>query len=145
MAKIFADVYVGRKNIVLGITLFLVLGVGMGIPLTINFFGGSILTLEQYQAWKVVHGYGIFLAFINYFFGLIIDRLDLTRQQKEISSWSFFIAGLLGGVARMILVLMSALSDFGIYVSLGETAMITLGTIVFLLGQMRGRPRHLAA
>jgi hypothetical protein len=65
--------------------------------------------------------------------------LDLTRQQKEISSWSILVAGLFGGVARMILVLLSALSYWGVYASLGETVFISLGTIVFLRGQMRGK------
>ncbi len=32
---------IGRKNVVFGIGLFLLLGVAVGIPLTINFFGGS--------------------------------------------------------------------------------------------------------
>lgn len=142
MDTIFAGADVGRKNMVLGIALFLILGVVVGIPLTINFFGGSVLTTDQYQTWKVVHGYGVFLGFINYFVGLSIDRLALSRQQKEISSWSFLIAGLVGGVARMILVLLSALSDFGIYASLGETAFIVLGTVVFLVGQIRGQHSH---
>jgi hypothetical protein len=138
MDKLFADAAVGRKNMVFGMALFLILGVLVGIPLTMNFFGGSILTSEQYQTWKVVHGYGVFLGFINYFFGLVIDRLGLTRQQKEISSWSILIAGLFGGVTRMILVFFSALSDLGIYASLGETAFMILGTVVFLRGQLRG-------
>ena len=145
MNQIFADIHVGRKNIIFGIALFLIHGVLMGIPLTINFFGGSVLTLDEYQTWKVVHGYGIFLGFINYFFGLIIDRLNLTHQQKEIASWSILAAGLFGGVVRMILALLSALEDFGLYASLGEAAFITLGTIVFLFGQIRGRQNRLAA
>ena len=91
----------------------------VGIPLTIDFFGGSLFTSDQYLAWKVVHGYGIFLAFSNYFFGMCIDRLNLTRGQKEISSWSFLMAGFIGGVGRMVLVLLSALSEFGVYFSLG--------------------------
>ena len=142
MYRIFTDVQVGRKNITLGIALFLIFGVMMGIPLTINFFGGSVLTSDEYQAWKVVHGYGIFLAFINYFFGLTIDRLDLTRQQKEVSSWSFLIAGLFGAVTRLILLLLSALSAFGLYASLGEVTFMSLGTIVFVLGQLRGWHTH---
>ncbi|MBI3943668.1 MAG: hypothetical protein HY326_11700, partial [Chloroflexi bacterium] len=139
MESIFAGAAVGRKNVVLGIALFLVLGVGFGIPLTVDFFGGSLLTSDQYQTWKVVHGYGVFLGFINYFFGLMIDRLNLTRQQKEISSWSFVIAGLFGGGMRMTLALLSALTDFGIYASLGEVVFITIGTMVFLFGQMKGK------
>jgi hypothetical protein len=115
----------------------------VGIPLTINFLGGSVLTSEQYQAWKVVHGYGVFLAFINYFFGLLIDRVDLTRQQKEVASWSFLIAGLFGAITRMILLLLSALGTFGLYASLGETIFISLGTIVFVFGQLRGQRNHL--
>jgi hypothetical protein len=128
---------------VFGITLFLILGVAVGIPLTVNFFGGSILTSDQYQIWKVVHGYGVFLSFINYFFGLLIDRLELTKQQKEISSWSFLVAGLIGGVGRMILVLMSSLDVFGIYASLGETVFFIIGTIIFVRGQMKEKAGNL--
>jgi len=138
MSKILADARVGKKNIIFGIALFLFLGVFVGIPLTIDFFGGSILTSDQYRTWKVIHGYGIFLGFINYFFGLTIDRVDLPRSQKELSSWSMMVAGLFGGVARMTLALFAALDDFGIYASLGEVAFITIGTVVFLRGQMRG-------
>ena len=139
MNKIFADIDVGKKNIAFGITLFVLLGVIVGVPLTINFFGGSILTTSQYQTWKVVHGYGVFLSFINYFFGLLIDRLELTKQQKEVSSWSFLVAGLIGGVTRMILVLASGLDEFGVYASLGETVFFVLGTIIFVRGQIRGK------
>ena len=136
---VFGTADVGRKNIVFGIALFLLLGVVVGIPLTMNLFGGSILTDSQYQIWKVVHGYGVFLGFIDYFFGLSIDRWNLTRRQKELSSWSLIIAGLFGGVTRMALVLVSALSAFGLYASLGETVFITLGTVIFVLGQFRTR------
>lgn len=139
MNRIFADTDVGRKNVLFGITLFVILGLVIGIPLTINFFGGSVLTNAQYQTWKVVHGYGVFLGFINYFFGLLIDRLDLTRRQKETASWSILMAGFIGGLVRMILVLMSALGDYGIYASLGESIFITLGTIIFLQGQIKVR------
>lgn len=149
MAGIFATAQVGRKNITFGIALFAVFGVLIGIPLTINLFGGSVLTPDQYQAWKVVHGYGIFLGFINYFFGLSIDRWPLTGRQKQLSSWSFLLAGLFGAVARMILVLLSAPSALGRLASLGETVFITVGTIVFVLGQMRddapSQARHTTA
>jgi hypothetical protein len=134
---------VGRKNIVFGILLFLILGVLAGIPLTIDLFGGSILSVDQYQTWKVVHGYGVFLSFINYFFGLLVDRLELTRQQKEFASWSFLIAGLIGGLTRMILVLASVLNEFGIYASLGESICFVVGTIIFLRGQMKEKTRSL--
>lgn len=140
MNWVFADAEVGRKNIGFGIALFLLLGVLVGIPLTIDMFGGSLLTSDQYQAWKVAHGYGVFLAFINYFFGMCIDRWNLPRGQKEIASWSFLTAGLLGGLGRMVLVLLSSLSTFGLYVSLCETALFVLGTLVLVRGQMKGRP-----
>ncbi len=103
--------------------------------MTVNLFGGSLLTQEQYQVWKVVHGYGVFLGFINYFFGLSIDRLRLTDGQKELSSWAFLMAALFGGAFRMILAILGALSTFGLFASLGETIFISLGTLIFLLGQ----------
>jgi len=143
MNKLFADADVGRKNMAFAIILFLFLGVVVGIPLTIDLFGGSLLTGDQYQTWKVVHGYGVFLAFINYFLGLSIDRLGMPRQQKEIASWSFLAAGLVGGVARMILVLISALDVFGRYASLGETGLFVLGTIIIVRGQMKREPGNL--
>lgn len=137
MKTLFAKTDVGRKNIMFGMALFLILGVVVGIPLTIDLFGGSILSSDQYQTWKVVHGYGVFLSFINYFFGLLIDRLELTKRQKEISSWSFLVAGLMGGATRMILALASALSEFGIYASFGESVCFALGTLIFVHGQMK--------
>src|SRR5512139_975072 len=139
MNKILAAADVGKKNVVFGIVLFLILGVVVGIPLTIDFLGGSILASGQYQTWKVVHGYGVFLAFINYFLGLTIDRWEMPKQHKEIVSWSFLMAGLIGGVGRMILVLTSSLNVWGMYASLGETVCFILGTVVFVRGQIRAR------
>jgi hypothetical protein len=138
---ILAGTDVGRKNIVFGLALFLALGVVAGVPLTVDLFGGSMLTGEQYQIWKVVHGYGVFLALINGFFGLAIDRLGLSRRQQEVASWSILAAGLFGGVGRGILALLSALAQFGLVASLGEVALITLGTGIFVAGQMRAWQR----
>ena len=143
MKTLFANADVGRKNILFGIALFLILGVLVGIPLTIDLFGGSVLGSDRYQTWKVVHGYGVFLAFINYFLGLGIDRLQMPKQQKEIVSWSFLAAGLIGGVIRMILVLMSSLNVFGVYASLAETVCFIVGTIILVRGQMQEEPGNL--
>ncbi len=143
MNKIFAGADVGKKNVVFGIALFLILGVVVGIPLTIDFFGGSVLASDQYQTWKVVHGYGVFLSFINYFLGLTIDRLEMPKRHKEIVSWSFLMAGLIGGIGRMILVLTLSFNALGIYASLGEAVGFILGTVVFVNGQMRARPSDL--
>jgi hypothetical protein len=142
MSGIWAGTDVGRKNIVLGIALFLVLGVVVGVPLTVDLFGGSMLTDTQYQTWKVVHGYAVFLATLNGYFGLAIDRLDLSRRQKEVASWSILAAALFGGVGRSILALLSALERFGLVASLGEVACITLGTGIFLVGEMGHRRKH---
>ena len=137
MNTIFANVDVGRKNIWFAIMLFLLLGVAVGTPLTFDLFGASLLTSEQYQIWKVVHAYGVFLSFINYFAGLFVDRLNVTRNQKEITSWAFFLAGFIGGFGRMLLVLLSALSGFALYVSLLETVLFVLGTFMILRGQLQ--------
>jgi hypothetical protein len=134
MNRVFADADVGRKNIGFGMALFLILGVVVGIPLTVNFFGGSMLTSAQYQTWKVIHGYGVFLAFVNFFFGYGIDRLNLTRRQKEISSWSFVVAGLFGGIGRSVVSLVPVLGGYGLYMSLVETVGFVVGTFVFVLG-----------
>jgi hypothetical protein len=141
MNRIFAGVDVGKKNIGFGIVLFLILGVVVGIPLTVGLMGGSMLTGAQYQAWKVLHAYGVFLAFVNFFFGYSIDRLSLTRQQKEIASWSFLVAGLFGGFGRPIVLLSPGLAGFGFYVaSFIETVGFAIGTLVFVLGQVKERP-----
>ena len=148
MISIFGDADVGRKNVAFGIGLFLMLGVVVGAPLTIDFLGGSLLTRDQYQTWKVVHGYGVFLSFVNLFLGLCIDRLNLTSGQKEITSWSFLLAGLVGGGCRMLLVLFSALGEYGQYASLAETALFVLGSFVLVRGQSQAlseRSRGLTA
>src|SRR4030043_236594 len=107
MNRIFAGVEIGRKNIIFGVVLFLVLGVVVGIPLTLGLFGGSMLTESQYQTWKVLHAYGVFTSFVNIFFGYCIDRQNLTRQYREIASWSFLAAGIVGGMGRPVLYLLS--------------------------------------
>jgi hypothetical protein len=138
MNRIFAGVDVGRKNIVFGMVLFLVLGVVVGTPLTVDLFGGSMLTESQYQTWKVLHAYGVFLAFVNFFFGYLIDRLSISEQQKEIASWSFVVAGLVGGIGRPVLFLLSSPGGIASYaVSLVETVGFVLGTLVFVRGQMK--------
>jgi hypothetical protein len=143
MNKIFSDAKVGRKNIGFGIALFLIMGVLVGIPLTIDMFGGSLLTSDQYQTWKVVHGYSVFLSFINFFFGLCIDRFSLTERQKEIASWSFLLAGLVGGLGRMTLVLLSALGAYGRIASLVESALFVIAMLIFISGQLKARPASL--
>ena len=141
MNKIFAGADVGRKNILFGMALFLILGVLIGIPLSLDLFGGSMLTAAQYQTWKVLHGYGVFLAFVNFFFGYCIDRLNLTKRQKEIASWSFVIAALSGGIGRSVLFLLSSLGGFGSYTaSLVETVGFVIGTFIFVRGLVKERP-----
>ena len=141
MNKIFAGVNVGRKNILFGIALFLILGVVIGAPLTVDLFGGSLFTESQYQTMKVLHAYGVFLAFVNFFFGFLIDRLGISEQQKEIASWSFVVAGLVGGIGRPVLYLLSALGGWGSYsISLIETGGFVLGTFLFLRGRVKENP-----
>jgi len=137
MDKLYGSADVGKKNILLGIVLFAVMGVLMGIPLTINFFGGSALTADQYLVWKVVHGYAVFLGFINYFYGLLIDRVNLSNGQRKLSSWCFVLAGIVGGFGRMALVMAGALEQFGVFASLGEVVFFVVGTAVFVAGQIR--------
>jgi membrane protease YdiL (CAAX protease family) len=141
MNKFFAGIDVGRKNIVFCVVLFLVLGVLVGIPLTVDLFGGTMLTDSQYQTWKVLHAYGVFTAFVNFFFGYCIDRQKLTRQQKEIASWSFLVAGIVGGIGRPILFLLSVPGSTGSYaIDLIETVGFVIGTFIFLYGQIKERP-----
>ena len=141
MNKIFAGVDAGRKNIGFGLVLFLILGVLGGIPLTVDLMGGSLLSASQYQALKVLHAYGVFLAFVNFFFGYCVDRLNLTRPQKELSSWLFVIAGLFGGIGRSILFLAPLPGvAAGYIISFIETAGFAIGTFIFLRGQLQQRP-----
>lgn len=143
MNRIFAGTDIGRKNIIFGVALFLILGLVAGIPLTVDFMGGSLLSAAQYQSWKVIHGYGVFLAFVNFFFGYSIDRLNLIRGQKEIASWSFVVAGLFGGIGRSVLLLFSIQGAAGGYIaSLIETLGFVLGTVLFVRGQIMERTAH---
>ena len=140
MSRFFEDAVIGRKNIVTGVVLFLIMGVIVGIPLTVNFMGGSMLTGAQYQSWKVIHGYSVFLAFINLFLGLGIDRFNMAVRQKEIVSWTFLIAGVVGGLGRMTLDLLAWMESFGRFASLIETALFVVGTIVLTAGLTRPKP-----
>ena len=141
MNKILAGVEIGRKNILFGVVLFLVLGVVVGVPLTVGLFGGSMLTESQYQTWKVLHAYGVFTAFVNIFFGYCIDRQNLSRQQKEIASWSFLVAGIFGGFGRPVLFLLSIDGGVPVYlIDLIETAGFVIRSFIFLLGLLKERP-----
>lgn len=137
MNHIFAGVEVGKKNIVFSILLFLLLGVIIGTPLTVDLFGGSLLTADQYQSWKVLHAYGVFLAFVNFFFGFLIDRVSLPRPQKEIASWSFVVAGIVSGIGRPVLLLLSAPTGWAGYsISLIETLGFIIATLLFIRGRI---------
>ena len=140
MKNFFAGIDVGRKNIVFGVVLFLVLGVVVGVPLTVNLFGGSMLAESQYQPWKVLHAYGVFTAFVNFFFGFLVDGMNLDRRQRKIASWSFLIAGLVGGIGRPVLFLLSVPGAVGSYaISLIETVGFVVGTFIFVRSRMQER------
>ena len=140
MTKLFAGVDVGRKNIVAGVALFLVLGFMVGVPLTVDLFGGSLLTGGQYQTWKVLHAYGVFTAFVNFFFGFLVDRMSQGRRHLEIASWSFLIAGLIGGLGRPALLLLSVQGPLASYaISLIETVGFVAGTFLFVGGRLKER------
>jgi hypothetical protein len=141
MNKIFAGIDIGKKNIIFGVVLFLVLGVVVGVPLTVGLFGGSMLTDSQYQTWKVLHAYGVFTAFVNIFFGFLVDRMSLGRRQLEIASWSFLVAGLVGGIGRPVLFLLSVPGSIGSYtIDLIETVGFVVGTYIFVRSRMQVRP-----
>jgi hypothetical protein len=135
--NLFGSAVIGKRNIVFGIVQFVVLGVIVGVPLTIDLFGGSLLTGDQYQSWKVVHGYSVFLALINYFVGVTVDRLNLTRRAMELCSWSFLGAGAVGGLGRMALLLTGVSRALWLGVSLVETVLVVAGVLAFVKGQLR--------
>ena len=140
MNNIFAHLDVGRKNVIVGVFLFLVLGVAVGIPLTVDLFGGSMLTESQYQTWKVLHAYGVFTAFVNFFFGFLVDQMRLDRRQLEIASWSFVVAGLVGGAGRPVLFLLSVPGPIGSYaISFIETMGFVVGIFIFVHSRMQER------
>lgn len=137
MNTLRSEMQAGRKNILFGAFLFLLFAIGMGIPLTINLFGGSALTAEQYELWKVVHGYGLFLGVINVFLGTSINNLRLSSGQKELLSWSFIIAALFGAIVRLALVLLAAYEAWHLLPSLGEAVFFTIGLMLFVYGWLR--------
>lgn len=138
MNRLFTGVDAGRKNIVGSVVLFLLLGVVAGVPLTVDLFGGSMLTESQYQTWKVLHAYGVFTAFVNFFFGFLVDRMSTGRRELEIASWSFLIAGLVGGIGRPVLFLLAVPGlTAGYAVSLIETVGFVVGTYLFVRSRMQ--------
>jgi hypothetical protein len=99
-----------------------------------------MLTESQYQTWKVLHAYGVFTAFVNFFFGFLVDRMSLGRRQLEIASWSFLVAGLVGGLGRPVLFLLSFPGSIGSYtIDLIETVGFVVGTFIFVRSRMRER------
>lgn len=140
MNKIYAGTNVGRKNIIMGLLLFLVLGVVIGIPLTIDMLGGSLMSTEQYQAWKILHAYGVFLAFANFFFGYCIDQLNASHRMQQIASWALVVAGLAGGFGRSVLLLLSATGGAWSYAaSFIETLGFVIATLIFIRGLLMGQ------
>lgn len=137
MNNLFSDTLIGKRNIIFGVFLFLLFAFGIGVPLTLNFFGISVLSAEQYELWKVVHGYGIFLAVINCLLGASVDDLRISDGQKKALSWSFIIAGLFGAVVRMSLVLLAAYEDWHLLASLGEVVFFSVGLAIFIYGWAR--------
>jgi hypothetical protein len=138
MNKIFAGIDAGRKNIIFGFVLFLILGGVAGTPLTIDLFGGSMMSESQYQTWKVLHAYGVFAAFVNFFFGFLVDRMSLGKRQLEIASWSFLMAGLVGSIGRPVLFLLSVQGVWAGYViDLIETLGFVLGTFIFVRDRLQ--------
>lgn len=137
MNTLRSEMRVGRKNILFGAFLFLLFAVCMGIPLTINLFGGSALSAEQYELWKVVHAYGLFLGVINVFLGTSINNLQLSRGQKELLSWSFIIAALFGAIVRMALVLLAVYDTWHLVPSFGEAVFFSIGLALFVYGLSR--------
>ena len=137
MNNLLLDTQIGKKNIVFGAFIFLLFAVVIGVPLTLNFFGIPVLSADQYELWKVVHGYGIFLAVINYLLGTKVDELHISDRQKEILSWSFIIAGLFGAIGRMTLILLAAYENWHLFASLGETVFFSLGLVIFVYGWTR--------
>ena len=79
-------------------------------------------------------------AFVNIFFGFLVDRMGMGRQQLEIASWSFLIAGLVGGIGRPLLFLLSIPGVWAVYiVDLIETVGFVVGTFIFVRSRMLAR------
>ena len=143
MSTLFADSPIGRKNIIFGAFLFLLFALAVGIPLTLDFLGASVLSDKQYQLWKVVHGYGIFLGVINYFLGTNLDQLRLSGRQKEMLSWSFIVAGFFGAIVRMAFALLDVYDDWVLFASSVEAASFSVGLALFIYGwsgKKKGEP-----
>jgi hypothetical protein len=66
--------------------------------------------------------------------------MGLDRRQLEIASWSFLVAGLVGGIGRPVLFLLSVPGPIGSYaVSLIETVGFVIGTLIFVRSRMQER------
>jgi hypothetical protein len=137
MNTFFSVTPVGRKNIIFGAFLFLLFALVIGVPLTLDFFGLSVMSSKQYELWKVVHAYGIFLGVINFLVGTSVDKLNIPDRQKEVVSWSFVVAGLFGAIGRMTLILLAAYEDWHLLASLGEVVFFSVGLAMGIYGGIR--------
>jgi hypothetical protein len=67
--------------------------------------------------------------------------MRLGRRQLEIASWSFLVAGIVGGIGRPILFLLSVPGSTSSYaIDLIETVGFVLGTFIFLYDRVKARP-----
>jgi prepilin signal peptidase PulO-like enzyme (type II secretory pathway) len=146
MNTFISGAQVGKRNIYFGSFLFLLFAFVIGVPLTLDFLGLSVMSSEQYELWKVVHAYGLFLGVVNYLIGTSVDKWSISARQKEVLSWSFVVAGLFGAIGRMTLVLLSAYEDWHLLASLGEVVFFSIGLAVYIYGWTREKkPAGIAA
>jgi hypothetical protein len=65
--------------------------------------------------------------------------MNLGRRELEIASWSFLVAGLVGGIGRPVLFLLSVSGVWAGYViDLIETLGFVIGTFIFVRGRLQG-------
>lgn len=121
---------VGGKNLKFGwswLFIFVTLGFYLSMRVEDPNWGGAIRAL-----WRAAHVHGNVLAFLNIFYGLLIDRTSLASFLKQTGSWLAIIGALFMGGALFLMPFMPAL---GILMALGGVAVV-LSVAIMVYGQL---------
>jgi len=120
---------IGIKNIKFAwvfLVLFTVFGAFLEVKLLDEEWAAEF-TLPQRRLWRSAHVHGLLLAFLNMFYGLMIDKANLTDKQKRAGS----AHAILGAVVLPLSLLFAGFFPLARYLApVGGLAIIFAGALI---------------